>query len=40
MRGKIARLAEALDCSFVTEEHAAVLAMMLATIHYVRCDGA
>jgi len=34
MRGKIARLEEALDCSFVTEEHAAVLAMMLATIDY------
>ncbi len=32
MRGKIARLEEALDCAFVTEEHAAVLAMMLATI--------
>jgi transposase len=32
MRGKIARLEEALDCSFLTEEHAAVLAMMLATI--------
>jgi transposase len=34
MRGKIARLEEALDCSFLTEEHAAVLAMMLATIDY------
>ena len=35
MRGKIARLEEALDCSFFTAEHAAVLAMMLATIdHY------
>jgi transposase len=35
MRGKIARLEEALDCSFFTGEHAAVLAMMLATIdHY------
>ena len=32
MRGKIARLGEALDCSFLTGEHAAVLAMMLATI--------
>src|SRR6266699_4768929 len=32
MRGKIARLEEALDCSFLTEQHAAVLAMMLATI--------
>jgi transposase len=35
MRGKIGRLEEALDCSFFTGEHAAVLAMMLATIdHY------
>jgi transposase len=35
MRGKIRRLEEALDCSFFTEEHAAVLAMMLAAIdHY------
>jgi len=34
MRGKIARLEEALDCSFLTEEHATVLAMMLATIDY------
>src|SRR5487761_1631695 len=35
MRGKIARLEEALDCSFFTDEHAAVLAMMLVTIdHY------
>ena len=35
MRGKIRRLEEALDCSFFTDEHAAVLAMMLATIdHY------
>jgi transposase len=35
MRGKIARLEEALDCSFFTGEHAAVLAMMLAAIdHY------
>jgi transposase len=32
MRGKIARLEEALDCSFLTEEHAAVLAMMLSLI--------
>jgi transposase len=32
MRGKIARLEEALDCAFVTGEHAAVLAMMLAAI--------
>src|SRR6266536_1681809 len=35
MRGKIRRVEEALDCSFFTEEHAAVLAMMLAAIdHY------
>jgi len=35
MRGKIRRLEEALECSFFTDEHAAVLAMMLATIdHY------
>ena len=35
MRGKIRRLEEALDCSFFTEQHAAVLAMMLAAIdHY------
>jgi len=35
MRAKIRRLEEALDCSFFTEEHAAVLAMMLAAIdHY------
>jgi transposase len=34
MRGKIARLEEALDCSFFTDDHAAVLAMMLATIDY------
>lgn len=32
MRGKIRRLEEALDCSFFTEDHAAVLAMMLAAI--------
>ena len=32
MRGKIARLEEALDCSFLTEEHAAVLKMMLSLI--------
>ena len=32
MRGKIARLEEALDCSFLTSEHAAILAMMLAAI--------
>jgi transposase len=35
MRGKIRRLEQALDCSFFTGEHAAVLAMMLAVIdHY------
>jgi transposase len=35
MRGKIRRLEQALDCSFFTAGHAAVLAMMLATIdHY------
>ena len=34
MRGKIARLEEALDCAFVTGQHAAVLAMMLAAIDY------
>jgi transposase len=35
MRAKIRRLEEALDCSFFTAEHAAVLAMMLAAIdHY------
>jgi transposase len=34
MRGKIARLEDALDCSFFTGQHAAVLAMMLATIDY------
>jgi transposase len=35
MRGKIRRLEEALDCSFFTDEHAAVLSMMLTTIdHY------
>jgi transposase len=32
MRGKITRLEEALDCSFFTEAHAAILAMMLAAI--------
>jgi transposase len=32
MRGKIRRLEEALDCSFFTDDHAAVLAMMLAAI--------
>jgi transposase len=35
MRKKIPALEEALDCAFFTEQHAAVLAMMLATIdHY------
>jgi transposase len=34
MRGKIGRLEQALDCSFFTAEHAAVLAMMLATIDH------
>jgi len=35
MRGKIRRLEEALECSFFTDEHAAVLAMMLQVIdHY------
>jgi len=32
MRGKIAQLEEALDCSFFTGEHAAILKMMLAAI--------
>src|SRR6266516_1288222 len=32
MRGKIRRLEEALDCSFFTDQHAAALARMLATI--------
>jgi hypothetical protein len=34
MRGKIAQLEEALDCSFLTSEHTAVLRMMLTTINY------
>jgi transposase len=34
MRGKIRRLEEALDCSFFTDEHAAVLAMMLEVIDH------
>jgi transposase len=35
MRGKIRRLEEALECSFFTDQHAAVLAMTLVTIdHY------
>ena len=32
MRGKIRQLEEALDCSFFTSQHAAILAMMLACI--------
>ena len=32
MRGKIARLEDALDCSFLTGEHVAILTMMLAAI--------
>ncbi|MFZ5850702.1 MAG: IS110 family transposase [Actinomycetota bacterium] len=37
MRAKTSRLREALDCSFFTTEHAAVLTLMLATIdHYTR----
>jgi transposase len=32
MRSKITRLEEALDCSFLTQDHVAVLAMMLAAI--------
>src|SRR6266516_1173246 len=41
MRGKIRRLEEALECSFFTDEHAAVLAMMLAVIdHYSAQIGA
>jgi transposase len=32
MRRKIARLEEALDCSFLTEAHVAIVAMMLAAI--------
>jgi transposase len=34
MRGKIGHLEAALDCSFFTDQHAAVLAMMLAAIDY------
>ncbi len=34
MHGKIRRLEEALECSFFTDEHAAVLAMMLAVIDH------
>ncbi len=40
MRGKIRRLEEALECSFFTDQHAAVLAMMLTTIdHYTTQIG-
>src|SRR5713101_40505 len=40
MRSKIRRLEEALECSFFTDEHAAVLAMMLTTIdHYTTQIG-
>jgi transposase len=35
MRRKIAQLEEALDCSFFTEQHAFVLAMMLANIDHL-----
>ena len=35
MRGKITQLEEALDCSFFTEEHAFILAMMLANIGHL-----
>ena len=35
MRGKIRQLEEALDCSFFTEQHAFVLAMMLANIDHL-----
>ena len=34
MRGKIRRLEQALDCSFFTDQHAAVLAMMLTVIDH------
>jgi transposase len=34
MRPKIARIEEALDCSFFTSEHAGILAMMLAVIDH------
>src|SRR5712691_6834372 len=34
MRGKIRRLEEALECSFFTDQHAAVLAMMLTAIDH------
>jgi transposase len=40
MRGKIRRLEEALECSFFTDQHAAVLSMMLTTIdHYTTQIG-
>ena len=35
MRGKIAQLEEALDCSFFTDEHAFILQMMLANIDHI-----
>jgi transposase len=35
MRGKIRRLEEALDCSFFTEQHAFILAMMLENIDHL-----
>jgi len=35
MRGKIRQLEEALDCSFFTEQHAFILAMMLASIDHL-----
>jgi transposase len=35
MRAKIPQLEEALDCSFFTEQHAFILAMMLANIDYL-----
>jgi len=35
MRAKISRLREALDCSFFTADHAAVLGLMLATIDHL-----
>jgi transposase len=35
MRGKIAQLEEALDCSFFTQEHAFILQMMIANIDHL-----
>ena len=35
MRGKIAQLEEALDCSFFTGQHAFILQMMLANIDHL-----